>query len=169
MKCSRCGNPVAPGSAFCGVCGTPVKPAVKKENVLAGTLGACLGVILGMVCIILMSRLGRVAAISGWLMAVCTLTGYQKLGGKLSGKGIAICILLMLGAPYLADRIDWALLLMKEGKMYGITFTQAFAMLPELLRDGGIEMETYVVNLLLIYGFTILGAFSTVRSVIRKK
>lgn len=168
MKCSKCGNIVPEGTMRCDQCGFPIKIKEKKENVVAGIVGAAIGALIGAVCIILISQLGYIASISGLVLAVCTLKGYELLGGKLSGKGIAISILLMAVTPYLADRIDWAILIMQEWAEYGIAFGEAFAVFPELLKDGTVEMGSYVQNLLMIYGFAILGAFATLRNALKK-
>lgn len=168
MICSKCGNEVPEGTARCDSCGFPIKIKEKRENVMAGMVGAFVGALIGAGCIILISQLGYIASVSGLILAVCTLKGYELLGGKLSGKGIAISIVLMLVTPYLADRIDWAILIMQEWAEYGITFGEAFAFFPELLKDGTVEMGVYIQNLLMIYGFVLLGAFATVRNALKK-
>ena len=152
----------------CDSCGFPIKVRQKRENVIAGIVGAFIGALIGGGCIILISQLGYIASVSGLILAVCTLKGYELLGGKLSGKGIVISILLMAVTPYLADRIDWAILIMQEWADYGITFAEAFAVFPELLKDGTVETGAYVKNLLMIYGFAILGAFATLRNALKK-
>ena len=168
MNCSKCGNPVAEGRKRCDQCGFPVKEETKKENVVAGVVGAFIGALLGAGCIILISQLGYIASVSGLVLAVCTMKGYELLAGKLSGKGIAISIVLMLLTPYLADRIDWAIFLMQEWAEYGVTFGEAFAIFPELLADGSVEMGAYIKNLLMIYGFALVGGFSVVRNSLKK-
>lgn len=52
----------------------------KKENVVAGVVGALLGSLLGVACIVLLGQLGYVAAVSGIVMAICTMKGYELLG-----------------------------------------------------------------------------------------
>lgn len=168
MKCSKCGNTVPEGTVRCQLCGFPMKPKEKRENAVAGSVGALIGAVLGAGCIILLSQLGYVASVSGLVLAVCTLKGYELLGGKLSGKGIFISILFMAVTPYLADRIDWAILIMQEWKAYDVTFADAFSVFPELLKDGSVEMGIYIKNLLMVYGFTILGAFATLRNALKK-
>lgn len=74
--------------------------AKKPENAVAGTVGALLGSIFGVGCIVLLGQLGYVAALSGIVMAVCALKGYELLGGKLSTKGIVIGCVLMLVMTY---------------------------------------------------------------------
>ena len=168
MKCSKCGVEVPEGTVRCDHCGFPMKTAEKKENVIAGIVGAFLGALIGGVCIILISMLGYIASVSGLILAVCTLKGYELLAGKRSGKGIVICILFMLATPYIADRIDWAIVIMQEFAEYGVTFAEGFAAVPELLKDGSIAMGEYIKNLLMIYGFCVLGAFATLRNAFRK-
>lgn len=168
MKCNHCDSPVPEGTERCESCGFPVKPVQKRENVITGFVGALIGALLGAGSIILLSQLGYIASISGLILAVCTLKGYELLGGKLSSKGIVISIILMFITPYLADRIDWAILIMQEWADYGVTFGEAFVVVPELLADGSIEMGAYIKNLLMIYGFALLGAFSTLRNTLKK-
>lgn len=168
MICSKCGNEVSDGTTHCDSCGFPVKHREKKENVVAGFVGAFIGALIGGGCIILVSQLGYIASVSGLILAICTLKGYELLAGKLSGKGIAVSILLMIVTPYLADRVDWAIFLMQEWAQYGVTFAEAFHVFPELLKDGTLELGVYVKNLLMIYGFAVLGAFTTLRNTLKK-
>ncbi len=168
MNCTKCGNPVPEGAVCCDNCGFAFKSAEKSENLIGGIVGAFLGALIGGASIILIGMLGYIASFSGLILAVCTLKGYELLGGKLSGKGIVISILFMLATPYLADRIEWAIVIMQEFADYGVTFAEGFAAVPELLKDGSIEMGDYIKNLLMIYGFCVLGAFATLRNALKK-
>ena len=168
MNCKNCGAQIPEGAELCGSCGQIVPVAAKKENVVTGIVGALLGASLGAGSIILLSQLGYIASISGLILAVCTLKGYELLGGKLSKKGIVISMILMLVTPYLADRLDWAIVIMQAWADYGVTFGEAFVVLPELLADGTVEMSEYIKNLLMIYGFVLLGAFSTLKNTVKK-
>ena len=181
MNCPNCGEPLLENAGFCGKCGTnvtaapaapqtevPVPEVQKPENVLTGTIGALIGAALGAGAIILLSQLGYIASISGLVLAVCTLKGYELLGGRQSVKGIIISIVLMLVTPYIADRIDWAIVISNAYAAEGATFGAAFALVPEFIADGSIDSGEYIKNLLMIYGFTALGAFGTVRSLFKK-
>ncbi len=172
MNCPKCSNPLASNATFCEHCGNAVtqrvsEPDQKPENVLAGVIGALIGAALGAGAIILLSQLGYVASISGLILAVCTLKGYELLGGRLTTKGIIISIALMLITPYLADRLDWAIVIMNA--YTGVTFGEAFALIPDLIEEGIIEQGEYIKNLLMIYGFAALGAFGTLAKTIKKK
>jgi hypothetical protein len=152
----------------CGQLADSKKVDKKRENFVTGLVGAILGAVIGGASIILLSQLGYIASVSGLILAVCTLKGYELLGGKLSIKGIVASIILVLVTPYLADRIDWAIVLMQEWTEYGVTFGECFAVIPALLEDGSIEMGMYIKNLVMIYGFAALGAFSTLKNALRK-
>lgn len=177
MNCQKCNAPLTSNASFCENCGAEVKecaevqtaPAevVKPDNFLTGIVGALIGAALGAASIVLLSQLGFVASISGLILAVCTMKGYELLGGRLSTRGIIVSIVLILVTPYIADRIDWAIVILKE--FPELTFAEAFAALPLLLEEEAIEMGEYIKNLLLIYGFAALGAFGTLKQAIKKK
>lgn len=142
----------------------------KKENLVGGIVGALLGSVLGILCIILCSQMGRVAVLSGVVMAVCTLKGYELLGGKLSKKGIVISILMMLVMTYIGDRIDWAIMVFREvGADWEIGFFDAYQLIPVLVEEEMIESSNYWYNIVLLYMFTIVGVIPTVRSTLREK
>lgn len=146
-----------------------VKP--KKENVVAGIVGALLGSLLGVLCIMLLSQLGYVAALSGVVMAVGVLKGYELLGGKLSKKGIAICVVIMLFMTYLGDRLDWAILFYREGggAESGYNVFECYRMVPLLISKGIIDMTEYIGNMMYIYAFLLLGAIPTIRKRVKEK
>ena len=78
----------------------------KTENMVAGTVGALLGSLLGVACIVLLGQLGYVAAVSGIVMAICTMKGYELLGGRFSTVGLVVSIVLMLGMTYVGYQLD---------------------------------------------------------------
>lgn len=142
---------------------------MKRENVFTGIIGALIGAAIGGGSIILLGQLNIVAAISGLILAVCTLKGYELLGGKLSTAGVVICTVLMLVMPYFADRMDWAIVLMNEFPEFNLSLGDAFGLIPVLLEEGAIESSTYLANLGMLYAFVLLGGFSTVYSSFKKK
>lgn len=177
MKCNNCGNVLSDNATFCDYCGLAVQQETtqlqekKKSNVAAGTVGALIGALIGGASIVLVSRLGFVAAICGLILAVCTLKGYELMGGSLNVTGVIICVALMLITPYIADRLDWALLLMEDYQAsYGesLSLGLAFSLIPDLIAEGAIEMGDYVKNLAMIYIFTVLGGASSVVNALKK-
>ena len=87
------------------------------------------------------------------------------MGGRLTKRGIIISCVLILVTPYIADRIDWAILLVQEYP--NVTFAEAFEAVPKLLDIGFIVPQTYWTNLIMVYLFAILGAVGTVWSAIK--
>lgn len=161
---------------LCGDCETSMhqrhagaKP--KKENVVAGIVGALLGSLLGVLCIVLLSQLGYVAALSGVVMAVGVLKGYELLGGKLTTKGVVISVVVMLLMTYLGDRLNWAILFYREGggAEAGYNVFECYRMVPLMISKGIIDMTKYIANMMYIYAFLLLGAIPTIRKRVKEK
>lgn len=131
----------------------------KKENILGGIVGALVGSLLGVACIIILGQLGYVAAISGVVMAVCTMKGYELLGGKLSTIGVIICAAIMLIMTYTGNRLDWAVSIAQGFK---IDIATAFRSVSMLLDEEIIDSGTYWANLFMVYMFALVGAVPTV-------
>lgn len=183
--CSVCGKKeeVAAhrsGGAYCHLCAecettmraklvTESKP--KQENVVGGIVGALLGSLLGVVCIIILSQLGYVAALSGAVMALGVLKGYELLGGKLTKKGVVICVVIMLIMAYVGDRLNWAILLYREGggADIGYSIFECYRIFPDALTAGVIRKEAYIMDIVLIYVFLLLGAVPTIRKKLQEK
>ena len=134
----------------------------KTENVVAGTVGALLGSLLGVACIVLLGQLGYVAAVSGIVMAICTMKGYELLGGRFSTVGLVVSIVLMLGMTYVGYQLDWSVAVYNELKdYYELSLLDCFRMIPEMLRQEIIDSSTYIGELVKLYAFTLLGAIPT--------
>ncbi len=138
----------------------------KHENVIGGIVGALLGSLLGVLSIIILSQMGYVAVISGIIMAICTLKGYEMLGGKLSKRGIIISCILMVVMTYFGDRLDWAIIISRD---IGIDLFTSFQIFPEVLREGAIDMGGYIMNLILQFLFVVGGAIPTISSTIKNQ
>lgn len=136
----------------------------KQENMLAGILGALIGGVIGGAAIVLVGQLGLISAISGVILAFCTLKGYELLGKKLSKQGILVCIVIMLAVPYLADRISWALVIMKE---FEWLFGDAFLYVHQVVTEFELEAN-YWKDLLFVYAFTALGAFTMIKQTLKQ-
>lgn len=139
----------------------------KKENLVGGIVGAVLGSLVGVLSIVLLSQLGYVAALSGAVMAVGVLKGYELLGGRLTKKGIVISIVVMLAMTYFGDRLDWAIRMVQEG--IGDNVFSCYRAVSRALRIGIIEKNAYLGNLALLYMFLLLGAVPTIINRVREK
>ena len=143
----------------------------KNENIVGGIVGALLGSLLGALCILVLSQLGYVAALSGAIMAVCVLKGYEMLGGKLTKKAIVISVIIMILMTYFADRMDWALILFREGGggEAGYNIFECYRLVSYALAAEIIDLTSYVGNLILLYAFVALGAVPAIRSKLKEK
>lgn len=180
--CQSCGAP-APAASYvfgsymnlCQGCHTQLQQEgsmkqasqqSKRENILGGIVGALLGSLLGVASIVILGQLGYVAAVSGLIMAICTLKGYELLGGKLSNKGLVISIVLMLLMTLVGCQLDWAILVAKELE---IDLFSAFMSVPMLISLEVIELGVYITNLVMLYLFAVLGAIPTIRSTMHSR
>lgn len=141
--------------------------AKKKENMVGGIVGAVLGSLVGVLSIVLLSQLGYVAALSGAVMAIGVLKGYELLGGRLTKKGIVISIVVMLAMTYFGDRLDWAIRMVQEG--IGDNVFSCYRAVSRALKVGIIEKNAYLGNLALLYMFLLLGAVPTIINRVREK
>lgn len=131
----------------------------RRENIAAGVVGALLGTLLGVVCTVVLGQLGYVASISGLVMAVGALKGYELLAGRLSKKGAVVSSILILGMTYLAHRLSLAISLTSE---LGMDVLRCFQAIPPLLRTGLLDGPAYWGDLVMLYVFTLLGAVPTI-------
>ncbi len=138
----------------------------KKENVIGGIVGALIGSLMGVASIVILSQMGYVAVLSGVIMAVCTLKGYEMLGGKLSKKGIVISSILMILMTLIGDHVDWAFVIMQQLE---VDFITAYQILPLLLDEEAIDMSLYVGNLAMQYLFVLVGAIPTIIATVKNK
>lgn len=130
----------------------------RKENVLAGLVGAFLGSLIGVACIVGIGQMGYVASISGLVMAVCAIKGYSLLGGTMSRKGAVISCVLTVIMTYFGNRLDFAVSVARAAEVDVFTAFQAMGL---LLDEGYLNAAAYWGNLVLLYLFTLLGAVPT--------
>ena len=116
----------------------------RRENVVAGIVGAVLGSLVGVLCTVVIGQLGYMASISGLIMAVGALKGYELLGGTLSKKGAVISSVLILVMTYLAHRLTWAITI-----------------------ASSLEIGFFDSFLAMLYLFTLLGAVPTILAGLR--
>ena len=146
----------------------PEEKPQKRELPFLGFIGALVGAAIGGTSIILFSQAGYIASISGLILAVCTIKGYKLLGRRISKKGALICAILILVTPYIADRLDWAISIYQAFADEGATLARAFAVVPDFLKEGYIQKDVYIKNLLMVYAFAALGALGTLQDLFKK-
>ncbi|MBD5170105.1 MAG: hypothetical protein HDT20_08340 [Oscillibacter sp.] len=138
---------------------TQVEIKQKKENVVGGIVGAFLGSLLGVACIVIVGQMGYVASICGLVMAVCSLKGYELLSGGMSKKGAVISSVVILLMTYLAHQLDWAI---SVASAWDEGIFDCFRAIPYLREAGYIEGGSYWGGLAMLYIFTLVGAVPTV-------
>ena len=131
----------------------------RRENVVAGVVGAFLGSLIGVACTVIIGQMGYVASISGLVMAVCALKGYETLGGVMRKKGAAVSSVLILLMTFFAHRLTWAIAVASELD-WGIL--EAYRSISFLLERGMLESTAYWGDLAMLYLFTLLGAVPTI-------
>lgn len=136
----------------------------KAENIVGGTVGAFLGSLVGVLVMVILDQLGYVAAISGIVLAVCALKGYEMLGGKLTKKGIVLSALVMVIMVYVGNRITWAIAAAQQLKDYlDMNIFEYFRYLPELLIMAEAKGQ-YFTSLAMQYLFAAVGAVPSIVS-----
>lgn len=175
--CEYCGSPVPDitvvGSGYsyshlCTSCATNAAQVETQqilaaesvdENVPMGILGALIGCIVGALVIYLIGALGYVAALGGIALAVASLWGYEKLGKKLTIKGIIITTILMIITVFLTKQVEWSIEFYKMlNEEYGnISFVTVFMEILPFLKETG-YLKDFLGDLGLLYLFTALGA-----------
>lgn len=127
----------------------------RRENVALGLLGAFLGSLVGAVLIIVLGRLGIVAALSGLVTSLVALKGYEKFAGGISKLGVVLTCLIIVVMVFAADWLNWALVAASE---LGIGVSAALEILPGLFDLGFIDPTEYGRYIARLYAFTALGA-----------
>lgn len=138
----------------------------KEERVVIGLLGAFLGSLLGVVAIVILGQLGYVAALSGIIMAICSLKGYELLGRRLSRTGIIFSTIIMIFMVYIGVRLDWSFSI---ASFLGTDIFTAFQALPALFQEGYLESGPYYSTIAITYLFTVIGAAPTIIQVLRNQ
>lgn len=167
MFCHNCGKELKENARFCPRCGAgaydpeaavPEPPKAPVENVAMGTLGAVLGAVFGGAFLLLCSSMEIYPAFAGFVIAVLTVLGYDLLSKRRGAAGTVIVTLLILVAPYIADTLDWAIILLEDYEGLGLTLTDGVGLLYLFLAEGRIPMDVYILDTLALYGFTAMGA-----------
>ncbi|OUO40196.1 hypothetical protein, partial [Flavonifractor sp. An306] len=136
----------------------------KREHVLAGLVGAFLGSLIGVACIVAVGQLGYVASFCGVVLAVCAIKGYGLLGGAMTRKGAVIASILTIFMTYLGNRLDFAV---SVARTLDIDIFSAFRALDSLLNTEYTVSRAYWGNLVLLYLFTLVGAVPTLFAAFR--
>ncbi|WMM26088.1 DUF1097 domain-containing protein [Tissierella sp. MB52-C2] len=142
----------------------------QKSNIVAGIVGAFLGSLLGVILWIVVYAIGYIAAICGIALAVCTLKGYEKLGGKLDKVGIAITTLITIVMVFVANYLSHGYDIYAVFKdTEGINIFEGIRSVRFFLEEVNEFRSSYYENLIKGYLFTAFGAGSMFINTYRTK
>ncbi len=139
-----------------------------RENLPLGTIGAFVGVLLGMALWVIIGQVGFIAGIAGYAIVFCAMKGYKLLGKKLSKAGIVICVLLSVIAVLGAEMISLGIAAYTElGEIYGLSLGDAFRMIPDLLQEPEL-VGAVVKDLAIGYALSIWASYSSIKNIWRQ-
>jgi len=129
-----------------------------QENILAGAVGAFIGSLIGVIAIIIIGQLGYVAVISGLIMGVCAIKGYEMLGKKITSKGVIISLIIMILMIYVATKSDWCISISRD---WGWSFFDIYGAFWNLATAADATGD-FIASLIMQYLFAGLGAASVI-------
>ncbi len=132
-----------------------------RENLPLGTIGALIGVLLGMTLWVIVGLFRFIAGIAGYAIVFGAMKGYKLLGKKLSKAGIVICVLLSIVAVLGGEMLSLAITVYTE---LGVPLGDAFLMLPDLLQEPEL-VGAVVKDLAVGYALSIWACYSPVKEV----
>lgn len=134
-----------------------------KEQFIPGLVGAFLGSLAGVAFIVILGQLGFVAAVSGIVMGLAIIKGYEWLGKKFTKKAVVAVSIVMLVMTYFAYRLDWAITI---ARVVEINVFDSFQIIPYLLESGDIDSGEYYIEMFKLYFFTLVGFVPTLLATI---
>lgn len=143
----------------------------KRGNVLLGFVGAVGGSLIGVALWLVISMVGFIAGIAGFLMLKFALLGYQKLSGKLDKKGAVISLFVAAFMVFGANVLDFVISICKAYFEFEASFdTVRFVVtnFMELMTEYDM-WRGFWVNLVIGYGLSIWSSFSLIGSILRYK
>lgn len=135
-----------------------------SENVFLGFIGAVLGSLIGVAAIVFVGQLGYISYISGLVMGVCVVKGYELLAKRFSTKGAIISIIVSLVMTFFANQLDWSV---SFQRYYGLSIFDTLPYIHEFLAEGYIDSYTYYFNLAFVFIFNAIGAAVTINSLLK--
>lgn len=142
----------------------------KSTNLVAGIVGAVFGALIGVAVWLLIYRIGFIAGITGLIMVVFSMKGFELLGGRLNKQGVVISLILCAFMIFVAEYLSLGMeVYIQYGSYFDITVMDAVRSVPAILTDpiaGGEIVLAMIEDLVLGYVFMIVAAFPYVRRLI---
>lgn len=138
----------------------------RKENVVAGIVGAFLFALLGGVLYFLIYQLGYIAGLCGLVTVVLAIFGYQLFSGKKDSlKGVVIAIVVSIVVIFLAEYLGVAYEVFKEWKELGLSFLDVVQMMPDILQIPEVLPE-FLKDLAIGYFLGAIASFTSIRNAV---
>jgi len=129
-----------------------------KGNIILGLIGAAICSLAGVAIWVVIYQLGYIASISGIVMTICALWGYEKFGGKLDKVGVILSFIIVLVMIYVANRLTYTIEVYKYfHEEYDLSFLDSFKALTVFLEDGEVK-RSYLADLGMGYLFCLIGS-----------
>ncbi|MGL5354727.1 MAG: hypothetical protein ACRDA5_15650, partial [Clostridium sp.] len=143
---------------------------ISGSNIITGTIGALLGSLVGVALWVIVFQLGYIASICGMIIAICAMKGFQLFGGKLNKSGIIITLIITIAMVYLSNYLSYSIDVYNAFKATeDITVFDAIRNLGNLFAEFPDLKSEFNKNLLMGYGFTLLGTFSIFKNALKSK
>lgn len=143
------------------------QPPLKNVNLPLGIVGAFIGSLIGVIVWVIIYKLGFIAGISGFVMAVCCYKGYELLGGRIDKKGVWIALIIAIIMLAVAEMVCLGLEIYDVySYYYDLSIFDSMSLVPEFLKESEI-MGSVIQDLLFGYVFMIAASFSYIRSVLK--
>lgn len=140
---------------------TTSQPTAQTENVLGGALLALLAVPVGVVVLALLSSIGFIASIVGFLVAFSAVWLYRRgSGGFISRTGAWIVTVIVLGTLVLGIWVD--LVVTFAHGLGHLSNIGAEGFWPQFNKDLPGNLSDNILFIVLILAFGALGAFRTI-------
>lgn len=144
---------------------------VRKSNMFLGIIGAIGGSLIGVALWLMISLIGFVAGIAGFVMLKFALKGYEKLSGKLDKKGAVISLVIAAFMVLFANILDYVIVLCRAFFEWDASFdTVRYVVMNfgELMTEFD-AWRGFGVNLVVGYGLSIWSSFQLIGQIIRYK
>lgn len=144
---------------------------VKKSNVFLGIIGAIGGSLVGVVLWIMISMIGFVAGVAGFVMLKFALKGYEKLSGRLDQKGAVISLIVAAFMVTFACVLDYVIVLCRAFFEWDASLDTVRYV---VMNFGTLmtELDTwrgFAVNLLVGYALSIWSSYQLIGETLRYK
>lgn len=143
----------------------------RESNLFLGIIGAIGGSLVGVALWLVISLVGFIAGVAGFVMLKFALLGYQKLSGRLDRKGAFISLFVAAFMVFGANVLDFVIAICKAYFQFEASFdTVRYVVMNFSSLMTELDMwNGFVLNLVIGYGLSIWSSFSLIRWILQYK